>query len=395
LRLRLRWFKTFDKLSLELKPFTVLIGPPASGKSNLLEALALLGLPGKLAMLTDQYTSPDTFCQAEPTPMDLLRIGEAIEVLPWMDYRDQPLLELEAPNGHRLALRLAPRGPSLYAEYETGSAISIQIPFHSAAPGNEQYCNAIIEAASSLGRMHQSQGEGNALIEARLYGYERYGIETRVEQVTRCANNTCLQPRDVLAETGHNLAHMASSSPKPLRWLQDWLSDAIGAPIEIRVRTRMPKEVLFFSREIEVPTRLLSDTLLRVLYYLLALYTAARHTKQYGLKGRVLVLLEEPEARAFPYSFELLAAGIREALNAGAYIALTTHNGLLLSKLLDTVRSEELAVYYMYPGSEGYSRTLPVSVERLAEKMLLLEDLLLMKPGEVLQELGEATGKKH
>ncbi len=51
MKLWLKGFKTFDQLSLTLKPLTVLIGPPASGKSNLLEALALLGLPHKILML--------------------------------------------------------------------------------------------------------------------------------------------------------------------------------------------------------------------------------------------------------------------------------------------------------------------------------------------------------
>ncbi len=101
----------------------------------------------------------------------------------------------------------------------------------------------------------------------------------------------------------------------------------------------------------------------------------------------MLALLEEPEARAFPYSFKVVTRGIREALDAEAYVTLTTHNGLLLSKPLDTVREDELAVYYMHLDSESYSRALRVDVTTLAEKMLL-EDLPVVKPGKVLQELG-------
>ncbi len=232
---------------------------------------------------------------------------------------------------------------------------------------------------------------GEAAAESRLYGYERYSIEARINDITVCGNDSCRQPRDILAETGYNLAYMASKSPLALRRLQNWLREDIEVPIEVKAKRRIVDEVTFFLKETEVSPKLLSDTLLRVLYYLLALYTAARYTRRYSLQGRMLVLLEEPEARAFPYSFEVVTRGISEALDAGAYVVLTTHNGLLLSKLLDTVREDELAVYYMYLDSEGYSRALRVDVAVLAEKMLLLEDLLVMKPGEVLQELGEKT----
>lgn len=65
----------------------------------------------------------------------------------------------------------------------------------------------------------------------------------------------------------------------------------------------------------------------------------------------------------------------------------STHNGLLLSKLLDTVGEEELAVYYLYVDNDGYSNALRVDIGLLAEKLLRLEDLLVTKPSEVRREL--------
>lgn len=42
-RIDIDGFKTFDRFSLDVPPFLVLLGPNSSGKSNLLEAVALLG----------------------------------------------------------------------------------------------------------------------------------------------------------------------------------------------------------------------------------------------------------------------------------------------------------------------------------------------------------------
>jgi len=68
-------------------------------------------------------------------------------------------------------------------------------------------------------------------------------------------------------------------------------------------------------------------------------------------------------------------------------VVFSTHNGLLLSKLLDTVGEEELAVYYLYVDNDGYSNALGVDIGLLAEKLLRLEDLLVTKPSEVRREL--------
>lgn len=56
-------------------------------------------------------------------------------------------------------------------------------------------------------------------VEARLYGYERYGIEQRVEDLAECSEEPCMHPSSVLAETAVNLAYIASISPLPLRWV--------------------------------------------------------------------------------------------------------------------------------------------------------------------------------
>ena len=47
-KVKIENFKSIRKLDLELAPLTILVGPNASGKSNVLEAVAILAQTTKL-----------------------------------------------------------------------------------------------------------------------------------------------------------------------------------------------------------------------------------------------------------------------------------------------------------------------------------------------------------
>lgn len=393
--LEVKRYKSIDSIEIELRPLTVLIGPPAGGKSNLLEAIALVGMVGRLADAEAQYSSEDAFCANEPSPRELLRIVDPLEAFPWLDYREPAEATLRGESA--ATVHMEPGSDSLLLEARlAGLSLRAAIPL--AEEGGKR---CLLEPAR-LGKLLAKGRRRRGVIEevdekaldmvtenaprARLYGYERYSIERRIGEVTRCSRPVCREPRTILSETAANLAPIASKSPLALRRLHTWLHDELGAEIEVLVRRHGIHELLFFSNQVEIPPHLVSDTILRTLYYLLALYTNTRHHRIH--RAPTIILLEEPEARVFPYGFEVLAPEIAEAVEEGVYVALTTHNGLLLSKLLDTLPEDRLAVYYIYQGPGGYTRAAPVPIHRLAEKMMLLEDLLVMKPAEVLHELG-------
>lgn len=62
-RIHLRGFKSFSDLTVELEPLTVLLGPNASGKSNLLDALQLLSRLGTTRTLKEAFDPP---CRGKP-----------------------------------------------------------------------------------------------------------------------------------------------------------------------------------------------------------------------------------------------------------------------------------------------------------------------------------------
>jgi len=53
----IRNFKSVGDASFELDKLTIFIGPPASGKSNIFDALAFIGYFNRLALLDREYGS--------------------------------------------------------------------------------------------------------------------------------------------------------------------------------------------------------------------------------------------------------------------------------------------------------------------------------------------------
>jgi predicted ATP-dependent endonuclease of OLD family len=55
LRVRIEWFKSIESVEFELGDLTVLLGPPAAGKSNILDALGVAGYLHRFRLLDREY----------------------------------------------------------------------------------------------------------------------------------------------------------------------------------------------------------------------------------------------------------------------------------------------------------------------------------------------------
>jgi len=384
----IRRYKSIKELRLRLRPVTVLVGPPASGKSNLLEALALLGLAGKLVEIKMNYTDLSVFCNTEVDAWHLLRVGDALDVFPMREPEATTVKLSVAGESYRaeLVLRQVEEKPRLYARYmrrEKGVAVG---PLDVDAPGTKPgFCDDLEYYADSL--------QGWSLV-SRLYGFERYGVEAALDRALVCSENIdvhCMEPRYVLAETGSNMAVLAAGQPRVLRIVNKWL-EALDMPTRLGA-ARGPGINAFvapFIHGFALSPLSVSSGLARMLYYLLALQSNTVAAKLKPDTKR-LVLLEEPEARIFPYGFEVLADAIGSAAEKGVNVVLTTHNGFLATKLTEHVRLGNLAVYYVYLDKEGYTQAVELDLGRLAEELITLDDLLALSPREVLEEYAAQT----
>jgi predicted ATPase len=108
-------------------------------------------------------------------------------------------------------------------------------------------------------------------------------------------------------------------------------------------------------------------------------------------------MLEEPEAHVFPYLLELLVEYIARAINV-VNIVITTHNPFFVSRLCDKVKNTK--VYYIHRDISGATNVKELDFRKLSEEVLTIEDVLLMKPSNVLEkyviEAGEggASGER-
>ena len=134
----------------------------------------------------------------------------------------------------------------------------------------------------------------------------------------------------------------------------------------------------------EVPPRLLSDTLGRVLYYVTALYTCMEYAQIKSMKDKLVILLEEPEAHVFPYSFQLLVDILKEATQS-FYVVLTTHNGSFISHLWNKLK--DVKTYYVFREQKtGATVVTELDIEKLAKDLVTGNELLLLTPKEVTRK---------
>jgi hypothetical protein len=235
----------------------------------------------------------------------------------------------------------------------------------------------------------QQASRAKLLIEARLYGYDRYGLaSSSCVAPTVCGFHLRLKglqprpvPKNILSELGWNANITIKMVQDVVIQLNNLLTEYLDEKIEIKVL--MSGNIAIFDYHFEVDSLGVSDSIFRVLYYLIAIKTAMNYVKLYGLEKKFILLLEEPEAHVFPYYLDMLSDYIAKAKEF-LYIIIATHNPILVSMLWDKIR--EVKTYYVARDAHGSTKVWEVNIERLAKELKTAEDLLSMPPREILSE---------
>ena len=366
LKLLIKNFKSIERLELVLNDLTVLIGPPASGKSNILDAIAVVGYFHRFNVLDREYGNNAS--NLEPLTM----IGRFADIPQLARYGD-----ISRP------VRISVSGDvniDLSISYISGAPrISIN---EKQAPWDLKTLRA--DSMSEVQSFVQSFAKTLPLLESRLYGFDRYGLGTQA-----CASQSHLcglqhrlsqlqfakpYPVSILSDFGWNAPYMVRMHRDVINDVDDALERYIGAKIEVLVRRT--GEVLIFDYKHEVEFQSVSESIYRTLYSLLALKSSIYYAKLYGLEKKLIVMLEEPEAHVFPYFLELLVEYIAKAVNV-VNIVISTHNPFFVSRLCDKVKN--VKVYYVHRDLSGATNVKELDFRKLAEEVLTIEDVLLMK----------------
>jgi AAA15 family ATPase/GTPase len=124
-------------------------------------------------------------------------------------------------------------------------------------------------------------------------------------------------------------------------------------PQENKIKVQKELEDIIISH----PYSLVSDTLQRIIFYLVAIET----------NKDSVIIFEEPESHAFPYYTKYLAERIALDKNNNQYF-ISTHNPYLLLSILEKAHKDEVAIFVTY--FEDYqTKVKPLSEKELEEIM--------------------------
>ncbi len=414
-------YKSIAKAEFDILPLTILVGPPNGGKSNIMEALSLIGLMGRFIRFTAKKSEPDPESIYKIVSREcgiinpLLRTSHCEELFYYSDVTRTISISLK-PTTLNLnikygELRSSVRITNLYKMLEESSLHSIRrlriraskilekflsninqlyiyICLYRNTRGKLLSANSILnEIVSTLNNPSEIGIDPEKLItnlpEVRLYGYERFGVNTRINEVMSFSeiDNSY---KYTLAEDASNITLVLNSATMILDKINEWL-ESLGAALKV-IYDKRKMELLFLKDSISLTPSLASDAVLRMIYYLSALRSAIMVKKIYNVETNI-IMLEEPGAHVFPYSFDLLGEAIKSVVDNGINVIISTHNNLLVSKLWDLLPEKNIATYYVYEKPREGTILVPLPLSELAKKFITSFDVLSMKPTELLHGL--------
>ncbi|MCD6300641.1 MAG: ATP-binding protein [Staphylothermus sp.] len=374
MKIRIKNFKTIRDAEFELAPLTILMGPPASGKSNVLDALAFIGYFYRLLQLGSEYDNNTGNLE----PLKAIVRSHNLEQL--FRYQDLSLTISIAVEDKNTLMELKvfyEKGSPRFYVNDTDILFDFDRYIH-------QGISNIINRLNIASKL-----EDKMLIEGRIYGYDRYGLSlSSCHNLLHCGFHLRLKnnivrntPKTILSELGWNAPHIIKDSREIIVNLNYTITEKLDEKVEVKVSRS--GSVVIFDYDVEVDVTSVSDTIFRILYYLLALRSGINYVKKYGLEKKFIFLLEGPVAHVFPFFTDLLADYISKAAQ-NTYVVVTTHNPILVSTLWDRVK--DVKTYYVMRDKQGSTNVAEIDIAKLAEELITSEDLLFMSPREVLEK---------
>jgi len=372
--IRISNFKSVENAEFELAPLTILVGPPASGKSNILDAIAFAGYFNRFLLFDKEYESDVS--RLEPIQL-VLRFTSLEQLFTGYDLTRRILVELRMGSDEVLSVGLQ------FREGRSELLVNgVVVPW--------DLLGFSVSLFTEIRDVLSQVARGGLLPEARLYGYDRYGLASQYcLAIFPCGFNMRMKgvnvvptPKNVLSELGWNGPNIIKFTRDVVVEINDMLREVMD--IRVEVKASLSGNVTVYDYDFEVEPVAVSDTVFRALYYLMAIKTSVNYAKLYGLEKKFILLLEEPEAHIFPYYLNILANYIAKAKDY-IYIVIATHNPLLTSMLWDKVK--DVKTYYVTRDVKiGTTKVFELDIEKLAKELKTSEDLLFMTPHEVVSK---------
>ena len=359
-RIRVQGFKSLHDVEVELAPLTVLIGPNAAGKSNLLEAILLLSRLGTERTLEDAFGSP-----LRGHPLEAFTVSE--EGLPGLLQKKSARLSIEAevqptehnPLRYRIEVQIRPKTGSFEVVDEYLQRLRQDFKPWGKQPRLEREDHHLV--IRQLGQAgtprHEALGLNHTLLSnLQLSGKTRFPDFDALRQELgswriyyldpRIAMRTPQPPRETehIGLSGELIApflHRLKESHGHNRHFQ-----AIGRALQRAIPTvedlaidldpqRGTLEITVTQNGTPYSSRVISEGTLRVL----ALCSIAANPYHASL-----IAFEEPETGVHPRRIEVIAGILhRMAQNQQRQVVITTHSTRLIKALAALREDREVA----------------------------------------------------
>lgn len=287
-QLSIKNFKSIQDAQLDLGRVNLFIGPPGSGKSNFLESLKLMSdLPDKVRDLKS-----------------LIRMEDVGNL-----YFEQNLETSIAFQTERVQSNM------ILEDSRFKQVVSVR--------ENDE---SVTEEWRYINYDGQIENGLSSNLSKRLYPLRYYEFLSAQKMINR-ASEYLEYPY------GNNFIWFLINKKSIRESVKDFLKkfdlNLVLKPVENKLAFAKFENDIF----IEYPFELLSDTVRRMLFYMVALET----------NENAILLLEEPEVHAFPYYSKYL--GERIALQESNQFIITTHNPYLLFAVIEKCKKEDLRIF--------------------------------------------------
>jgi len=279
--LEIEKFKSIKYLKLDCRKVNIFIGKPNAGKSNILESIGIFSLPfvGELKGLIRFENMPNLFYDNE--------LSEKLKIT-----FDEAVCEIRFENG-----RFIGQGTK-------GTFVDFEFDI------------------DYLGRGNYSLYPGISPVK-----FYKFMVKSQFPD----------QKADfLLPPDGNNLLQILLTNKGLRRLVADVFTE-----FSLRIVLKPQESKIEVQKEIDEviitsPYSLISDTLQRIIFYLIAVET----------NKDSIIIFEEPEAHAFPYYTKFLAERIAQDPTNQYFIS--THNPYLLLPLIEKTPKETMAIFITY-----------------------------------------------
>jgi AAA15 family ATPase/GTPase len=328
-------FKSIKKLNLKPGRVNVFIGKPNAGKSNLLEALAFLGMDiifgNVISKQQIRYTDMASlfYDQNLDSPLSILASNRAFS----LEHQD-------GQSSASFALSTF-ANPIEFNDYITGNfrttnsaSISIDnaVTIHSKIEFSNTLNNPILHYKYNIesdGKIVGGNSEKLVNSNIRKYHFKDIPLDQRIDTGFLKTNG-----ENLWAIVRHNSALKEFSNEFFKEFSLDVLFDKRKNKFDIMRRNEDSYYLIDFS--------MTPDTFQRMLYYLAAIES----------NKNAVILFEEPESQSYPPYIQMLAERIVDDTDNQYFI--TTHSPFIVEKMLERAGNDDDGIKFFVTYFEDY-----------------------------------------